>query len=161
MGTFDVTLPATQPVVFPPRCVVCEAPDPDSVVKLSFLSAQTTRKETDNVVESAVGALNYGGNTLDEIEGVPVCKRCAPHLKRYHRWLKASYYGMPILGFVPWFVLHAPLFVGVPFLIVCALSPGAYALLVPPAFGMTFFDGRANYEFRSKKVAEEFERMNG
>lgn len=160
MATFDVTLPATQPAVFPPRCVVCEAQNPDLVVDLSFLGAQTTLKETNNAVEGAVNALSYGGNKVDKVDGVPVCKGCAPRLKRYNRLLKVGYYAMPILGFVPLFLLHAPLLVGVPFLIVCVLSPGAYALLVPPAFGMTFFEGKANYEFRSKKVAEEFERLN-
>lgn len=160
MSTFDVTLPATQPVVFPRWCVVCEAENPDDVMKLSFLGAQTILKETDSPVVGAIDALSYGGNKLDKIDGVPVCKRCAPRLKLYHLWLKIGYYVMPVLGFIPIFFLHAPLIIGIPFLIACALSPGVFTLLVPPAFGATFFEGKANYEFRSKKVADEFAGLN-
>lgn len=36
MGTFDITLPATTAVVFPPRCVVCEKQNPDGFTNYLF-----------------------------------------------------------------------------------------------------------------------------
>lgn len=146
MGTFDVTLPRTQKIVFPARCVVCEAENPGTIVNLSFLGVDDS--------------LFYSANSLDKIDGVPACQGCAPRLKRYHRLLKVSYYTMPVLGLIPLFFLRASLIIGIPVAIVGACSPGVFTLLVPPAFGATFYADKANFEFRSKKVAEEFAQLN-
>ncbi|BCM91250.1 hypothetical protein IAD21_03116 [Abditibacteriota bacterium] len=157
MGTYDVALPETQPIVFPPLCVVCEKENPDKVIKLSFLGTKS-EPVLQMVVEGA-DPRYYGGNILSKIDGIPVCKSCSAGLKRYHFLLKFGYYTAWIPGLVPIF-LGAPQIFSVPFMIVCACSPGIYTLMRPPSFGASFIAGVANFEFKSRKVAEEFMRLN-
>ena len=162
MGTYDVTLPNSQRVVFPPRCVVCEKKNPDSVIKLSFLGVTTTpllTMATDEVVYGGVDPKYYGSNTSNKIEGIPACKGCASGLKWYHRILKFGYYTAWIPGIIP-ILLSFPLIVSMPFMILCAVSPGVLTLIFPPSFGASFIGDQANFEFKSKTVAEEFLQLN-
>ena len=162
MKTFDITLPTAKTVVFPPRCVVCEKKNPDALIKLSFLGIKTTpllAMATDNALDLDVDAKYYGSNTSSKIEGIPACKSCASGLKWYHRLLKFAYYTAWIPGLIPLF-LGFPTFVSVPFMILCAISPGVLTLMFPPSFGASFWDDKANFEFKSETVANEFLQLN-
>ena len=162
MGTYDVVLPNSQRVVFPPRCVVCEKKNPDSVIKLSFLGATTTpllTMATDQVLYGDVDPKYYGGNTSNKIEGIPACKGCVSGLKWYHRILKFGYY----TGWIPGgilILLGVPTFIGVTAVILGAIAPGVLTLIFPPTFGASFIGNQANFEFKSKIVAEEFLQLN-
>ena len=163
MATFDVTLPVARPVVFPPRCVVCEAKNPDGMIRLSFLGITQPSFLTmavDKAFDLDVDPKYYGSNTTNEIAGIPACKRCASKLKWYHRLLKLGYYTAWIPGLIPILFLHTPRVINIAFLIFCAISPGLFTLIFPPSFGATFVDNKANFEFRSKTVAEEFLQLN-
>jgi hypothetical protein len=163
MGTFDVTLPTNKAVVFPPRCVVCEAKNPDGMIKLSFLGIKTTpllAMATDEALDLNVDPKYYGSNTSNEIKGIPACKSCVSGLKWYHWLLKFAYYTAWIPGLIL-IVLGVPTIISVPFLILCAIAPGVFTLVFPPSFGASFWDNKANFEFKSQTVAEEFLRLNG
>lgn len=162
MKTFDVSLPADRQIVFPSRCVVCEQPDPQGYIKLSFLGAQSDSL-TEFAVDSALGIdadpKYYGGNTLNKVEGIPACKGCASKLKWYHRLLKFGYY----TGWLPGVLLifaGFPTWVCVLITILGAISPGIFTILYPPSFGMSFYNGKANFEFRSAAIAKEFSTLN-
>ena len=163
MGTFDVTLPINKRVVFPARCVVCEKANPDGMIKLSILGANSTSL-TEFAVDTALFGLDgqpryVGGNSLNKIKGIPACKSCASGLKWYHRLLKIGYY---TAWFPPMLLLltPVPIFITITLVIVCAMSPGIFTLVFPPTFGASFFNGKANFEFKSKLVADEFLALN-
>jgi len=162
MGTFDITLPTTKAVVFPSRCVVCEKQNPDGFIKLSFLGIKTTpllAMAVDEAVYGDVDPKYYGSNTTNKIEGIPACKGCVSGLKWYHRLLKFGYYTAWIPGMIP-ILLSFPLIVSMPFMILCAISPGVFTLMFPPSFGASFWDDKANFEFKSQTVAKEFLELN-
>jgi len=163
MGTFDITLPTNKAVVFPPRCVVCEAKNPDGVIKLSFLGIKTgsvLEMATDYSLDMMTDMKYYGSNTTSKIDGIPACKGCSSSLKLYHRLLKFAYYTAWIPGLIL-ILLGLPIIISMPFLILCAISPGIFTLMFPPSFGASFWDNKANFEFKSQTVAEEFLRLNG
>ncbi len=162
MATFDVTLPVTKPVVFPPRCVVCERENPDGLIRLSFLGIKTSstlEMAVDSAIYNGVDPKYYGSNTSNKIDGIPACKSCASGLKWYHRLLKFAYYTAWIPGLIP-IILGVPQIISIPFMILCVLSPGVFTLIYPPSFGASFVNGKANFEFKSKTVAEEFLKLN-
>lgn len=163
MKTFDIELPAAAKVVFPDRCVVCEAAAPDDFVKLSILGAESPSVST-FVIDRAIGAdldpKYYGSNTSNEIAGIPACRKCSSGLRWYHRLLKIGYYTAWIPGLLPILLLNTPTIFNVVFLLVCATSPGIFTLIFPPSFGATFYGDKANFEFKSKAVAEEFLQLN-
>jgi hypothetical protein len=104
MATFDVTLYSTKPLIFPPRCVVCEAKNPDGLIRLSILGAKTPsylKMAVDKALDLDADPKYYGSNTLNKIEGIPACKGCESGLKRYHRLLKFAYYTAWIPGLMP------------------------------------------------------------
>ena len=163
MATFDVTLPINKPVVFPPRCVVCEKANPDGAIKLSILGANSSTA-LDMAMQSGavVGVIEpktYASNTLNKIDGIPACRSCAFGLRWYHRLLKFAYYTAWIPGLIP-LVLGVSTFISIPFLVLCALAPGLFTLIFPPSFGASFWDDKANFEFKSQTTAEEFRRLN-
>lgn len=163
MATFDVTLPINKTVVFPLRCVVCEKPNPDGAIKISVLGANNS-STVDLAIQSGaldgIDAKTGASNTLNKIEGIPACKSCAFGLKWYHRLLKFAYYTAWIPGIIP-LVLGVSKIISIPFLIICAIAPGIFTLVFPPSFGASFYDGKANFEFKSQMVAEEFLLLNG
>ena len=163
MGIFDITLPNAQQVVFPSRCVVCERKDPNGFIQLSFLGASSQPlllMATDAALGMSVDPKYYGGNTTSTVDGIPACKGCVSGLKWYHRLLKFGYYTAWIPGIIPLLFFHMSSIITIPFLIACAISPGIITLIFPPSFGATFFNGKANFEFRSQTVADEFMRLN-
>ena len=163
MGTYDVTLPDAQKVVFPPLCVVCERKEPEDFIELSFLGATTTPvllMATDSALGFDVDPKYYGSNTTNTLRGIPACRSCVSRLKWYHRLLKFGYYTAWIPGIVPLVFLHVSTLISIPFLIACAIAPGILTLVFPPSFGATFFNGKANFEFKSPVVADAFMRLN-
>lgn len=162
MGTFDITLPNSQRVVFPPLCVVCEKANPGETIKLSFLGVTTgsvIEMAADKALIGDVDAKYYGGNTTSRIDGIPVCKGCAAGLKWYHRFLKFGYYTgwLPGVGLI---FLGLPTWISVAVCVIGACSPGILTLRFPPPFGASFMDSQANFEFKSEKVAKEFLELN-
>ena len=152
----------TKPVVFPPRCVVCEAKNPDGLIALSFLGATTTplfEVASDNLVGTDVARV-HSTNTNNKIDGTPACKGCASGLKRYHFLLKFAMYTAWIPGLILLVVLKAPTFVKVMILLAFVLAPPLYSILFPPSFGATFVNDKATFEFKSKMVADEFRQLN-
>jgi len=162
MSTFDITLPVTKAVVFPPRCVVCEKKNPDGSIKLSILGIKTAPllvMATDRALDLDLDPKYYGMNTSNKIEGIPACAGCATGLKWYHRLLKFAYYTAWLPGMVP-ILLGFSIYLSMPFMILCAISPGVFTLIFPPSFGASFWDGKANFEFKSRGIAEEFLKLN-
>ncbi len=162
MRTFDVTLPGKKRIIFPPRCVVCEAGNPNGKLSLSFLGATTPSFST-IAVDAALDSYEpkyYSSNTTSRINDIPACRACAFGLKWYHRLLKFAYYTAWIPGLIPLLFLDISLFISIPFLILCAISPGLFALIFPSSFGATFMDNNATFEFKSKTVADEFLQLN-
>jgi hypothetical protein len=162
MGTFDIKIPTTKAVVFPPRCVVCEKQNPDSFIKLSFLGIKTAPLLTmavDKAVYDNVDPKYYGSNTTNKIEGIPACKGCVSGLKWYHRLLKFGYYTgwLPGVGLI---FLGLPTWLCVTVVVLGACAPGILTLMFPPSFGASFWDDKANFEFKSKLAAEEFLQLN-
>ena len=142
MGTFDITLPNTQKIIFPPLCVVCEKRNPDSVVKLSFLGVNTmpaVMTAVDELVDGGVDPRYSGGNTSNRIEGIPACKGCSSGLKWYHRLLKFGYY----TGWLPGAVLilfGVPVWISVTLCVIGACSPGVYTLMFSTGIRREFFE---------------------
>ncbi|MBS1793314.1 MAG: hypothetical protein JSS81_05640 [Acidobacteria bacterium] len=163
MRTYDVALPIKKPVVFPALCVVCEAKNPDDAIDLSILGADSPSYLTmavDTALALDVDPKYYGTNTINRIAGVPACRKCASGLKWYHRRLKFGYYTAWIPGLLAVLLLPGPIVLKVVLMIACVIAPGILTLVFPPSFGATFFNGTANFEFRSKTVADEFLRLN-
>lgn len=162
MAAFDVTLPVNKAIVFPPRCVVCEKTNPDGAIKISVLGANSStalEPAIQSGVFDNVDRKTGASNTLDKIDGIPACKGCAAGLKWYHRLLKVAYCTAWIPGIIP-LVSGVSKIIGISFLIVCAIAPGVFTLLFPPSFGASFWDARANFEFKSQTTAGEFLRLN-
>jgi hypothetical protein len=153
-ATFDVTLPASQPIVFPPRCVVCEAKNPDERIQLSFLGSNTWGNTLYKV----------RGNTLNKVKGIPVCKGCAGGLRWHHRFQMTATYvfciAVGLLAALSAILLDVSLFVMMPAIVGFVALPVIITLIFPPSFDATFKDGIANFEFKSKTVADEFMELN-
>jgi hypothetical protein len=163
MGTFDVTLPISKPVVFPARCVVCEAPDPNGVIRLSILGASAPsylEMVVDNAVYGGVDPKYYGSNTNNRIDGIPSCTGCSSGLKWYHRALKFAMYTAWIPGLIVMVATPIPIFIKIAILIGIIIAPPILSMIYPPAFGATFFNDKANFEFKSHTIAQEFLRLN-
>ncbi len=146
MATFDVTLPNSQPPVFPPRCVVCEAKNPDERIQLSFLGS------------------NIWGNTLNKVKGIPVCKGCAGGLRWHHRFQMTATYVFCIAGgllaALAAHLLDVSLYVMMPAIVCFVAVPIIITMIFPPSFDATFRNDAANFEFKSKIVADEFMELN-
>lgn len=162
MATYDVTIPVTKTVIFPARCVICEKENPGGEINLSFLGSKTAPllMVAGETVLDTNQASGYNTNTSNKIQGIPACRACAGGLKWYHRLLKFAYYTAWIPGIMPLLFLHTPQIVNIPFLILCVISPGVFTLMFPPAFGASFINDQANFEFKSKIVADEFRQLN-
>lgn len=162
MRTFDVTLRITKPVVFPRLCVVCEKAEPDGTVDLSILGANTgstTVLAAEELLDVGSGSA-YSNNTSNNINGIPACVACSSGLSRYHRVLKIATYTSWIPGLLLVILLPSGLLVKIVLFLACVIAPPILSMIFPPAFGATFLNGKADYEFRSKKVADEFSKLN-
>ena len=162
MGTFDVSLPIKQPVVFPPICVVCETANPDSKIELSILGAGSGSMTTlvANEILDMGSAAAVSNNTTNKINGIPACSNCSGQLKRYHRILKIATYTSWIPGLIIVVAAPGPLWLKIVGLLAFVAAPAILSMIFPPAFGATFIGGKANFEFRSKKVANAFKSLN-
>lgn len=159
MGTYDVALPAGKKAVFPRLCVVCEKPNPDGVIALSIIGAQTDSFALE-VAELALDGTTYGSNTSNEIKGIPACARCAGGLKWYHRLYKVALYTAWLPGLLLVIVLPGPTFLKVLLFLGFVIAPPILSIVFPPAFGATFLNDKATFEFTSQKIADEFKRLN-
>ena len=162
MGTFDITLPVRQRAIFPPLCVVCEKPNPNSTMEISILGANTgsvTEDVVDNVVDIGVGSA-ASNNTNTKFEGIPVCSGCESRLKWYHRLLKFATYTIWLPALAIMLLMPGAMFIRVVIFLAIIVAPPILSMIFPPAFGATIVSGNANYEFKSKGVAEEFVSLN-
>ena len=159
MATHDVVLPSNKKVVFPSICVVCEKPHPDSHLELSLLGAKT-----EPILLQATGLAlegnTYGTNTNNEIKGIPACRGCLSGLKWYHRRLKFATYTAWLPGLLLMLALPLPTWLGVIILLAFVVAPPILSIIFPPAFGATFLNDKATFEFKSEKVANEFRQLN-
>lgn len=132
--------------------MACQAENPDGLIKLSFLGADT-------------GPGLYIGNTTNKAEGIPACKGCASGLRRYNRWLKVATYTSSIPGLILWVlakesVVKIPTFVAILLVIAGVVLPVIISQIFSPSFGATFLNDQATFEFKSKTVADEFMALN-
>ena len=160
MGTFDISLPTNQKIVFPPTCVVCEKPNPDGAISLSILGANTQSLVVE-VTDIALMGRTYGTNSSNEIKGIPACNRCQSGLKWYHRIYKFFQYTGWIPAILLLFFVTTNMVLVIPVLLFGVLAPPILSMIFPPAFGATFLNSNANFEFKSQKIADEFKRLNG
>jgi hypothetical protein len=164
MGSFDVAFPAGKKIVFAPICVVCQKPNPDSTLKLSFLSANAGSESLGEMaIDEALGfdpSYYSTGNSLKKVNGIPACHSCVSGLRWYHRILKFAMYTAWIPGVVLIFLQKTPVWFDVIFLLACVVTPPIISMLYPPAFGATFSGGVANFEFKSENVARQFMTIN-
>ena len=160
MGSFDVALPVNKRAIFPLFCVVCEKPDPNSRMSISILGANTgtvTEEVVDNLLDVGSG---IGSNTSTKFEGIPVCSGCESGLKWYHRLLKLATYTIWLPALLVMFVMPGPMFIRVAVFLAIVVAPPILSMIFPPAFGATVVNGQANFEFKSRRLAEEFMRIN-
>jgi hypothetical protein len=162
MGTFDIGLALRKKPIFPDICVACEKPNPGHTMEISVLGADTgslTENVVDGLLDTSVGSA-ASNNKTKRIKGITVCKGCESKLKWYHRLLKLATYTiwLPALGL--FLVMPGPMVVRVILFIAIIIAPPILSMIFPPAFGATILNGNANYEFRSKVVADEFMKLN-
>jgi hypothetical protein len=163
MGTFDVALPANKKIIFPAICVGCEKPDPDSFITISVVGATTT-PILETVADSVIGysgASSSGGNTTHHINGVPACKSCVTGLKWYHRIYTFFLYTAWLPGVLLICLQATPLWFSITFMLICICAAPVLSMIFPPAFGATFLNNNANFEFKRENVAKEFMKLNG
>ena len=160
MGTYDVSLPADKKLVFPPTCVVCEKPNPDGEISLSILGANTQSLIVE-VTDIALLGRTYGTNSSNAINGIPACKSCQSSLTWYHRIYKFFQYTGWIPAILLLFLVTTKMYIVIPVLLFGVIAPPILSMIFPPAFGATFLNNKANFEFKSQKIADEFKRLNG
>ena len=159
MGTFDISLPIDQKIIFPPTCVVCEKPNPDGEISLSILGANTQSIALE-VAGLAVAGRTYNLNTSNAINGIPACHRCQSGLKWYHRIYKFFQYTGWLPAILLLFLVTTKMYLVIPVLLFGVIAPPILSMIFPTAFGATFLNGKANFEFKSNKNATEFKRHN-
>jgi len=161
--THDIKLPYRQTPRFPPRCVVCEAPNPGAIAEVGIVIAVQTRGLGGELVDMAFGGdTNNASNNIRIILKPAACPRCKPGLQRYHLWKQIWQYLGPLLGVA---VMGLCLYKHLTFLAVVAVLAGvvlpvAYELRFPAAISATGGFRAVIYEFRSQRCAEEFAQLN-
>ena len=162
MGTFDITLPVRKKPVFPSQCVVCEKPDPNSTMELSLLGANTGSVAADavDVVLDIDAGSPAGNNTTTDISGIPVCSGCESRLKWYHRLLKFATYTIWLPALAIMLLMPGPMWIRVVIFIAIIIAPPILSMIFPPEFGATILNGKATFEFKSKRIADEFAKLN-
>ena len=160
--TYDIALPAHQKVFFPPRCVVCETPNPGTIAELKIIIALQQQGLAEELVDAAVGTPRIGSNQRLTITPA-VCQQCKQGLKQYHFWKQIWQYLGPFLGValgVFCLVKNLPVIVALGAILTGVVLPVAYELTYPPAFSVTGIGKNINYEFRSQLCAQEFAELN-
>ncbi|MCS6844325.1 MAG: hypothetical protein NZ528_08395 [Caldilineales bacterium] len=67
----DIQLPLDRPVTFPPLCAVCEKPNPDSAVKLSFLEPRFSALEAASTL--VLRTAYQAEQPTHTFSGIPAC----------------------------------------------------------------------------------------
>jgi len=156
--THDISLPIQQKIIFPAICVVCEKPNPDSEVELSFLESKFSTFEAASSV--LTGSTYHVHNPSHIFKGVPACKECAEKLKSHHRWLKVISYVSWILGTALAIFLLISVLLKVVTFIIFLILPGIISVVFPPAFDVTISKNLVTFQFTSQKFADEFRKIN-
>lgn len=160
--THDISLPYHQTPIFPSRCVVCEALNPDAIAELKVVIASPPQGLTEDVVNAVLDTPNRGSNNVRLTLKPAVCRQCKKSLKQYHFWKQIWQYLGPLLGVAVFgiFIMKHLTYIGVAGLIVGIVLPVAYELIYPPAINATGIGKNVNYEFRSQLCAQEFAQLN-
>lgn len=162
MGTFDVGFPANKKVKFPNVCVSCQKPDPGNAISLSFLGSKTTSL-LESVTDGALGGPSgsaASNNTSHHVAGIPACKSCEFNLKWYHRLLKFAMYTAWIPGVLLILLNKNPVWLSITVIVVGVVGIPILSMIFPPAFGATYINDMANFEFKSEAVARQFMALN-
>ena len=162
MGTYDISIPVRKTPVFPSICVVCEKADPLSTMELSILGADTgsvAENAADLVLDTPVGSA-AGNNTTTRITGIPVCNGCESRLKWYHRLFKFATYTIWLPALALMLLMPGPMWLRVIIFLLIIIAPPILSMVFPPAFGATIINGKANFEFKSERIATEFGKLN-
>jgi hypothetical protein len=149
----DVTLPRSQPPVFPHLCVSCLKP-PETLLAVS----------TRSIGWWTLAFLTSGRRIQYD---VPVCHSCLRrirHERRLRFWANAAF----ILAGVLVAVLllgryHGPFrkHLACAIVLVCCLPLIFWETFRPPAIDLTVGPNSIDYEFRNKQYAEAFAASNG
>lgn len=156
--THDIELPLNKKIAFPAFCVVCEKPNPDSQVELSFLEARFSAAEAAST--ALTGSTYHVENPSHTYDGVPVCVECGKRLKAHHTRLKVTSYVSWILSVVLAFVLPVSLDWKIAVFVLFLILPGIVSVVYPPALDVSISKGAATFSFTSQKVADEFKSVN-
>ena len=97
-------------------------------------------------------------NTSNRIDGVPACRGCVGRLTWYHRLDKFGALHGWIPGIILLFVIQH--WIAMVFLFACVLRRADPVDDLPAVVRGDVPERRANYEFRSARVAEEFLELN-
>jgi len=160
--THDVALPYNKTPTFPPRCVVCETPNPGTIAELKIVVAAPSQGLAEDLADAALGTSNrFSGNTRITLKP-PVCPQCKPGLKQYHFWKQIWQYLGPLTGVALFglFAMKGLVLIGGVALTAGIVLPVAYELVYPPAVSATGMGRKINYEFRSQLCAQEFAELN-
>jgi len=160
--THDITLPYHKNPQFPPRCVVCEALNPDAIAEVKVTIAIQRQGLTADLVDAVLDTPNrYSNNTRITLKPA-VCHQCRQGLKQYHFWKQIWQYLGPLLGvalFALFISIHLT-YLGVAALSAGIVLPVAYELVFPGAISATGSGRNVIYEFRSQLCAQEFAQLN-
>ena len=163
MGTFDIKMPVRNKPIFPSMCVACERAEPDSTMELSILGSNTP-SVAEGAAELLTGTLvgsPASRNTTTWIREIPICTGCESKLKWYHRRLKFATYTAWIPAILIALVMPGPWWLKIVIFFAVVIAPPILSMIFPPPFGATILNGKATYEFKSKRIADEFGRLNG
>ena len=150
----DIKLPRSHEPVFPPICVVCECPEPESSLKL---------------VSGTMGGLSclIGLWHRPLTVRAPACRRCAWKLHAGRTTSVALTILIAILAVV---VLWSPIAQALPpgtrrlarlgIILVCLAPVIAYEVFCPRAFEVTPYSESVDYEFSSQSQALAFAAAN-
>ena len=156
--THDVELSLDKKIAFPAICVVCEKPDPDGQVELSFLEEKFSVTEAASTM--LTGSTYHVEAPSHTYGGVPVCAECGQRLKAHHTRLKVTSYVSWALSVVLAFVLPVSLGWKIAAFVFFLILPGIVSVVYPPALDVTISKGAATFSFTSQKVADEFKSVN-
>jgi len=160
--THDIPLPYGQQPKFPPRCVVCETPNPGTIAKITVIIAVQTQGLGADLVDMAIGDASRASKNIKVTLEPAACQGCKSSLQHYHLWKQIWQYLGPLLG-VALFAFCAVKnlsFLGVVALMAGIIVPVAYEMVFPAALSATGSGRTVIYEFKSQRCAQEFAELN-